>query len=362
MPVKTYMVVDDRHDHSFRVPEPRLTLELGTPNTCNQCHQDKDAGWALSALENWGVSSEIRASHAPILARARRGDASVLPELMALANDPAVPGIIRATAVLEIGALPSRKTMQAMQQHLGSEDNLVRAAAARSLGFLPAARRYQMLQPLISDPIKSVRMEVASQLSEYSLAQLPPKYAQELTTLLEEYLETLHLNADMPEAQLNLGNYYTATGDGLKAEQAYRQAIRLSPAFTPALLNLADLYRANGLDKQAASLLQKAVSRSPDDPATHHAMGLALVRQKNLDRAVDFLGKAAELAPASVRYTYVYAIALYESGRHEQAISVLEAALQKQPGNPEIISALGSYYQQGGNDEKLQVLIQKQSQ
>ena len=166
----------------------------------------------------------------------------------------------------------------------------------------------------------------------------------------------------MPEAQMNLGNYYTATGDGLKAEQAYRQAIKLSPAFTPALLNLADLYRANGLDKQAAGLLEKAVKQSPDDPATHHAMGLLLVRQKNLDAAVKFLGKAAELDPASVRYSYVYAFALFTSGRHEQAISVLEEALQKQPGNQEIISALGSYYQQQGNDEKLQDLIQKYPQ
>ncbi len=359
MPVKTYMVVDDRHDHSFRVPEPRLTLELGTPNTCNQCHTDKDARWALTALENWGVSSEIRASHAPILARARQGDAGVLPELMALANDPAVPGIIRATAVLEIGAFPSRETMQALQQHLGSKDMLVRAAAARSLGFLPVAQRYQLLQPLISDPIKSVRMEVAGQLSELALTQLPAQYAEELTTLREEYLETLKLNADMPEAQLNLGNYYIATGDGLQAEKAYRQAINLSPAFTPALLNLADLYRANGLDRQAATLLEKAVKMSPEDPATHHAMGLALVRQKNLDEAVEFLGKAAELDPASVRYAYVYAVALYENKRHDQAISVLEAALEKQPGNQEIIAALGSYYQQQGYDEKLQELIQK---
>ena len=217
MPVKTYMVVDDRHDHSFRVPEPRLTLELGTPNTCNQCHTDKDANWALNALENWGVSTGIRAGHAPLLARARQGDASVLPELIALANDPLVPGIIRATAVLEIGARPSQEIMQALQKHLGSEDNLVRATAARSLGFLPAAQRYQMLQPLITDPVKSVRMEVAGQLMDFPLAQLPPKYAQELTTLMEEYLETQELSAGMPEAQLNLGNYYTATGDGLKA-------------------------------------------------------------------------------------------------------------------------------------------------
>jgi len=348
MPVKTFMVVDDRHDHSFRVPEPRLTLELGTPNTCNQCHQDKDAAWALKALDDWGVS--------------RQGDASVLPELMTLASDPAVPGIIRATAVLEIGTFPSLETMQALQQHLGSEHNLVRAAATRSLGFLPVAQRYQMLQPLISDPVKSVRMEVASQLSELGISQLPAQYAGELTTLREEYLETLNLNADMPEAQMNLGNYYTATGDGLKAEQAYRQAIKLSPAFTPALLNLADLYRANGLDQQAATLLQKAVKMSPDDPATHHAMGLALIRQKNLNEAIGSLGKATELDPANVRYAYVYAVALYENKRHDQAISVLETALEKQPGNQEIVSALGSYYQQQGYDEKLRELIGKYSQ
>ena len=362
MPVKTYMVVDDRHDHSFRVPEPLLTLGMGTPNTCNQCHQDKDARWALTALENWGVSSEIRARHAPILARARQGDASGLPDLMALASDPAVPGIIRATAVLEMGARPSQEIMQALQKHLGSEDNLVRATAARSLGFLPAAQRYQMLQPLISDPIKSVRMEVAGQLMDFPLAQLPPKYAQELSTLMEEYLEIQELNADMPEAQLNLGNYYTATGDGLKAEKAYRHAIKLSPAFTPALLNLADLYRASGLETQAASLLRKAVSMAPDDPSARHALGLLLVRQKNLDEAVKFLGNAAELDPTNVRYAYVYAVALYESGQHDQAISVLEAALEKQPGNQEIISALGSYYQQQGYDEKLQELVQKYSQ
>jgi Flp pilus assembly protein TadD len=238
----------------------------------------------------------------------------------------------------------------------------VRAAAARSLGFLPVAQRYQMLQPLITDPVKSVRMEVASQLTELPQGQLPPKYAQEISMLMDEFLETLRLNADMPEAQMNLGNYYTATGDGLNAEKSYRQALKLSPAFTPALLNLADLYRANGLDSQAASLLRKALNLSPDDPATHHAMGLLLIRQKKLDEAVSFLEKAAELDPANVRYAYVYAVALYENKRYEQAISVLEAALQKQPGNQEIVSALGSYYQQQGENEKMQALTRKYTQ
>jgi len=52
----------------------------------------------------------------------------------------------------------------------------------------------------------------------------------------------------------------------------------------------------------------------------------------------------------------------YESSQHEQAIFVLEPALEKQLGNQDIISALASYYQQQGNEEKLQELIQKYSQ
>jgi hypothetical protein len=32
MPVRTYMVVDRRHDHGFRVPRPDLSVKLGTPN------------------------------------------------------------------------------------------------------------------------------------------------------------------------------------------------------------------------------------------------------------------------------------------------------------------------------------------
>ena len=41
MPTKTYMVVDARRDHSIRVPRPDLSVSLGTPNACTQCHADR---------------------------------------------------------------------------------------------------------------------------------------------------------------------------------------------------------------------------------------------------------------------------------------------------------------------------------
>ena len=38
MPQTTYMDVDPRRDHSFRVPRPDLSVKLGTPNACTRCH------------------------------------------------------------------------------------------------------------------------------------------------------------------------------------------------------------------------------------------------------------------------------------------------------------------------------------
>lgn len=358
MPVKTYMVVDDRHDHSFRVPEPGLSMELGTPNTCNQCHTEQDAAWAVAVLKDWGVDPGIRSTHATILARAHGGDASVFPKLIRLATEPGRADIVRATATLALGDFPSQETLQAIQVQLKDESELVRAAAVRSLDMMPPAQRYSLLQPLISDPVKSVRMEVARQLSELPVKQLPPEYAGELDTLRKEYLDALKLNADMPESQMNLGVFYTATGDSLAAEAAYRKAIRLSPAFVPAMLNLADLYRANDMDAQARPLIEKAIVTAPADPAGHHAMGLLLVRQGQLGQAVPYLARAAELDPSNTRYSYVYAVALYENQQQDQAIAVLESALASHPGNRDLISALAGYYRQQGKHEKLQQLLQ----
>src|SRR5262249_37864736 len=53
MPTRTYMLVDRRHDHSFRVPQPDLSVKLGTPNACNDCHADKSPEWAAAAIERW---------------------------------------------------------------------------------------------------------------------------------------------------------------------------------------------------------------------------------------------------------------------------------------------------------------------
>ena len=53
MPAKTYMGVDLRRDHSFRVPRPDLTETIGVPNACNACHTDRSPAWAASTVAGW---------------------------------------------------------------------------------------------------------------------------------------------------------------------------------------------------------------------------------------------------------------------------------------------------------------------
>src|SRR4051794_7236214 len=90
------MVVDKRHDHSFRIPRPDLSVTLGTPNACNDCHRDQPATWAAAAIETWhgpvrkGFQSYDEAFHA---ARTDHADAAAL--LAVVAADQTTPGIAR---------------------------------------------------------------------------------------------------------------------------------------------------------------------------------------------------------------------------------------------------------------------------
>jgi len=98
MPERTYMVVDRRHDHSFRVPRPDLSAKLATPNACNDCHRDKTAEWAASAVERWhGPNRKGFQSYAEAFHQAWTGRSDAAPLLGKVVADPSVP-VLRARA------------------------------------------------------------------------------------------------------------------------------------------------------------------------------------------------------------------------------------------------------------------------
>ena len=65
MASRTYMVIDERRDHSFRLPRPDLSVELGTSNACNNCHTkpNETPQWAADAIKKWYGERPKREPH-----------------------------------------------------------------------------------------------------------------------------------------------------------------------------------------------------------------------------------------------------------------------------------------------------------
>jgi len=157
------------------------------------------------------------------------------------------------------------------------------------------------------------------------------------------------VDADRPEAHLNLGLLALRRQLLVEAEAEYRTALRLDPSFVPALANLADLDRMRGQDQQGAELLRRAVNIEPKNADIRHSLGLLLVRQRNYDEALGQLRQASELAPGNVRYAYVYAIALNSTGAGVQAMALLERTHQQHPAERDVLVALVSIARDRGD-------------
>lgn len=348
MPATEYMRVDARHDHSMRIPRPDLSVEMGAPNACNRCHQDKSAAWAAQQMTAWyGEPPSASPTYATVLRAARQRLPEAAGALQALAADGSAPGIVRATALSHLGDYPQRASLQALQQGLQDKDPLLRMAALGALDTYAQQQRI-LAFPLLWDEIKAVRIEAARLLAPFPPGQLPEAQRARLAQVTQEYIETQAFSAERPESQLNLAAVYADLGRYTEAEQAYRRALRQQPRFVPAYVNFAQMLAGRQREQEAENLLRRGLGINPKNATLAHALGLSLVRQKKLDAALGFLQKAAEQAPEQSHYAYVYAVALQSAGQLDQALSVLERALLLQPGDSNVLFALATFNRDAG--------------
>jgi predicted CXXCH cytochrome family protein len=346
MPAKTYMVVDPRRDHSFRIPRPDLSVKLGTPNACNICHTDKTSKWAADAIREWYGPEQKKTPHyAEAIAAGRSGSAAAPAKLDALARDAREPAIVRATA-LDLLGMYGPVGAATMMEALQDKDPLVRATAARGLEHAPPEQRLAAVAPLLSDPIRAVRSEAARVLASVPAAQFNAAQRAAFDEALAEYEATQIANSDWPAAHLNLAVLQTLQGRPDLAEQSYRTAVALDRDFLPARVNLANLYNALGRNQDAERTLREAIEHAPDEGELHYSLGLLLAEEQRLEDASLALGEAARLLPERTRVHYNYGLALQRLGRREQAESELLVAHRLQKTDPNVLQALVAFYAQ----------------
>jgi predicted CXXCH cytochrome family protein len=336
MPTRTYMGVDRRRDHGFRVPRPDLTLEFGVDNACTQCHVREAPAWARDAIRNRS-GREPRVRPADLLAAGDRRLLAVEPDLAALAADAHAPMMARANAIALLAHYPRGYAVDAIRAGLASTEPLLVLAALAAADRLPVTTRRAAVAPLLRAERRAVRIEAARVLASERAALGEGETRAALDAAIDEYRAVQRADASSPQSHTNLGVLEQRLGDVVAAEKHYLRAIEIDPTWVAARVNLADLYRATGRDDEGGAMLE-AVAREPlATPAVHYALGLWHVRRGEREEALRSLAAAAEGTRADPRFVYAYALALNDAGDADAALTQVRRALATYPDDLDLL-------------------------
>jgi predicted CXXCH cytochrome family protein len=358
MPATTYMQVDPRHDHSFRIPRPDLAQSFGTPDACTNCHEDRNADWAVEVLrKNDRLPAEERWQDQ--FARIQSGQPGARVLIAELSVDQDIPAIIRASVIIQAPVYGDVELIETIAGQAGSPEPLVRWAVARALQTIPAPLIARVAPPLLEDPIRAVRIEAANSLAPVDLTLLPAHSQGLLQKVLDEYVAAELVSNERAEAHANLGNLQRKLSRVDRAEKAYWTAIDLNPFFVPAYINLADLYREQEREADSEAVLGQALELLPEQPALHYSLGLSLFRQGRAAEARQALQTAAASNGAEPRMALAYALILDAQGETEPAIEYLLDARQRFGNDPGLLSALINLYQRTNRQQDAEPLIRQ---
>ncbi|MBT8049828.1 MAG: tetratricopeptide repeat protein [Xanthomonadales bacterium] len=358
MPGRYYMGNDYRPDHSFRVPNPRLAAETGSPDACLRCHVDEDAEWSQAKAIEWYGPGDT-SHYGDVLFRGRRSEPGAAADLANMAFDDLYPVNVRATAVVLLGRNYSHDVSRpALDLARVDEEPLIRHAALQVLNDPDSRSLARKLARALEDPVRGVRIEAASRLAGALSEQLDIPQKERLSIVLAEYEDAMRYSADFPFGRYNLGNLYSNLGQPERAIDAYENAIRIDNQFYPAKANLALLYNQRGENDRAEALLREVVESQPEMYDLAYSLGLLLVEMQRAGEALPFLAQASEGLPGSSRIHYNLGLLYQQQGDIGRAEQKLIQALSLEPANLDYQYGLADHYIKRGLFERAVPLVE----
>jgi len=343
MPGRYYMGIDYRPDHSFRVPRPDLSMQLGIPNACNRCHIDQTDKWSMEHMTKWyGIK------HKPhwgiIIDAGQKRLPGAEKELIRLADERLFPTIVRATALSLLSSYSGEEIFQVLKRSLEDEEALMRQTAIRHLVVPDPQKQIDLISPLLYDPVKAVRIEAAQMLTEVPSGRMNQRLNGIFQAALNESKQAMEYSADFASSRLNLGNIYSNLGQLEKAEEHFRSAIQIDPDFYPAKVNLAMLDNQKGKNDEAEALLREVAETHPEFHEVNYSLGLLLAEKKEFEEAARFLEKAAKGLPDRARVHYNLGLLLEYLQRDAEAEAALSKALELEPAHMDYLAAVVQSY------------------
>ncbi|MGY5849224.1 cytochrome c3 family protein [Salegentibacter sp. F14] len=321
---KTYMGNDFRRDHSFRIPRPDQSMIYGTPNACNQCHDDKTPQWASDVIvKNFGKE---RADHfSDHLLPGSLGDIKPLYLLLENTN---YPEIVRATAVRRLSDhILDKKGRDLIFDLLQDSSALVRNEAIKLSTLQGDIGISGYIQSLLNDPSRMVRISAAN----YFIRNQKEPSSQSFEKAEEEFLKSLKMNSDFASGQVQQALYYEAKGEINLAKKAYERALQIDRHYNVARMNLALLSFNQGDIRTAESLYLKVAELEPDYADSYFMLGLLYNETGEEKKSLFYLSEACQRN--NPRACYNYALKLQENKEFNKSLDVLNKSLKSNPHN-----------------------------
>lgn len=343
--------------------------QLGQARLFERARRYEEAETDYKALTSSSATANLfMLDHGAFLERRKRHAEAVALYDQALAADPTDASLQKARArALAKGAAPPLTTIRQ-----GAAQNLVACAATfageRQSQF---ALAYLRLALRLDPEREEAWLLVGDLLNQ----------ADDHRGAIEAFGHILPSSTQYATAQSKLAWTYQESGDKAKALEIARQAMVAAPGDRDVQIALADLLRANehwdesvkvldpliaseaaspdwrvlylrgialeraGRWSEAERDLGAALKINPDEPELLNFLGYSWIdRNERLPEALSMVQKAVDARPQSGAMLDSLGWAYYRLGNYKIAVEKLEAAVELEPGDPDVNGHLGDAY------------------
>lgn len=176
--------------------------------------------------------------------------------------------------------------------------------------------------------------------------------------VIETYKKIISDNPDNIHAHVGLGLFYKNTGMRVKSDQVFyalsKRMKDVSPLVSEVLVN----YIEKNNVKDAVTILAGFLRAQPENSDLNYAMAVAYDKMQKKEDTLRYLAK---VKPDSKFYgiSVIHSAAvLQESGRSDEAVAMLEKAIDLQPDNIEFFNILAFIHEESGNLGKALEVLQ----
>ena len=353
MPGKIFMGNDFRHDHSFRVPRPDLSVKYGTPNACNNCHKDKSDKAMAEAIVKW-YGPKRKYHFADDLIPGSQLNTNSEAHLAKLINNKTTPDIIKATAAFYLGSVSTQSSLNTLLACLKSKDAQLRYRSLRSLSNFPPQSWIESVAPLLSDKVRAVRIAAADLYITVPKEQIASQYYEAFDKAHQELKNYLVYQTDFSVGNIMLADYYLKMQDYNNAELFYNKGLKKDSQMNYAWLNLSSAYNAQGKNELALKALESALKNDKNNERIYYNLALLYNEMNNKPAAEKSFAKAVSLKSQNPRVYYNYGLMLNANQKYKEAETVLQKGIAINPNAPELYYALTFVYMQSNNFAKAQ--------